>query len=185
MDAHGCVRYIAVMQLLSGKAAAEHISGILHAKYQVHGYSVHLTAHKISCMNSTGQIDFGGGEYVAAGRTEMTPMQIRPEDNYLWWTLAHGGYFVQCNETLHLATDEIAMIEPEDRLLRAGGWLVPLFMRGHVEPIEFLIEVVATQLRMKENARIARVRIFRIDATNATGPRKSNPKKTKTVRKKR
>lgn len=185
MDTHGFVGYSAQMQLLSGKAAAEHISGILHAKYQVHGYSVHLTARKISSLNPTGQIDFGGGEYVAAGRTEMTPMQIRPEDNYLWWNLAHGGYFVQCNETLNLATNEIAMIEPEDRLLRAGGWLVPLFLRGHIEPIEFLIEVVASQMRMKENARIARVRIFRLDATNAAGPRKSNFKKPKTVRKKR
>ena len=185
MDTHGYVGYSARMQLLSGKAAAEHISGILHAKYQVHGYSVHLTAHKISSMSPTGQIDFGGGEYVAAGRTEMTPVQIRPEDNYLWWNLDHGGYFVQCNETLHLATNEIAMIEPEDRLLRAGGWLVPLFIRGHVEPIEFLIEVVATQMRMKENARIARVRIFRIDPTNAPGSRKSNSKKPSRPRRKK
>jgi hypothetical protein len=185
MDTHGLVGYSARMQLLSGKAAAEHISGILHAKYQVHGYSVHLTARKISSINPTGQIDFGGGEYIAAGRTEMTPTQIRPEDNYLWWNLDHGGYFVQCNETLHLATDEIAMIEPEDRLLRAGGWLVPLFIRGHVEPVELLIEVVATQMLMKENARIARVRIFRIDATNAAGSRESNSKKPKPAGKKR
>ncbi len=173
------------MQLLSGKAAAGHISGILHAKYQVHGYSVHLTARKISSMDPTGQIDFGGGEYIAAGRTELTPTHIRPEDNYLWWNLEHGGYFVQCNETLHLAADEIAMIEPEDRLLRAGGWLVPLFVRGHVDPVEFLIEVVTSQMRMKENARIARVRIFRIDEPNSAASRKSNSKKPKPGKKKR
>jgi hypothetical protein len=93
------------MQLLSGKDAAEHISGILHAKYQVHGFSVHLTAHKIFAVDPTGQIDFGGGEYIAAGRMEITPQQLRLEDKYLWWDLGRGGYFVECNETLHLAAD--------------------------------------------------------------------------------
>jgi hypothetical protein len=163
------------MQLLSGKVAATHISGILHPKYQVHGFSVHLTARKISSVEPTGQIDFGGGEYIAAGRAEMRPQQIRQEDKYLWWDLSRGGYFVECNETLHLAEDEIAVIEPEDRLLRAGGWLVPLFVRRHVEPVELLIEVVATQLRVKENARIARVRVFRIELTKSGGSRRRSP----------
>lgn len=166
------------MQLLPGKDSAEHISGILHPKYQIHGFCVHLTARKIYSVDPTGQIDFGGGEYVAAGRTEITPQQIRPEDKYLWWELARGAYFVECNETLHLAADEIALIEPEDRLLRAGGWHVPLFVRGHVEPVELLLEAVALQLRVKENARIARVRVFRIEdkKTLARSSRKNNTK---------
>jgi hypothetical protein len=136
-------------------------------------------------MEPTGQIDFGGSEYIAAGRTALTPRQIRLEDKYLWWDLNQGGYFVECNETLHLAPNEIALIEPEDRLLRAGGWLVPLFVRGHVDPVELLIEVVAKQLRMKENARIARVRIFRIDATKAAGSGKSSLRKPKRAREKK
>ena len=55
------------------RLAAEHISGILHPKYQVHGFSVHLTARKVSAVDPTGQIDFGGGEYIAAGRMEIAP----------------------------------------------------------------------------------------------------------------
>jgi hypothetical protein len=151
------------MQLLSGKAAAAHISGILHPKYQLHGFSVHLTVRKISSINSTGQIDFGGGEYMAAERIELPTHHLRSEDNYLWWELERGSYFVECNETLHLAPDEIALIEPEDRLLRAGGSHVPLFVRGHVAPVEILLEVGALKLRVKENARLARVRLFRFD----------------------
>lgn len=173
------------MQLLSGKAAAAHISGILHAKYQVHGFSVHLTARKISSVDPTGQIDFGGSEYVAAGRVELAPQPLRLEDRYLWWDLGRGSYFVECNETLHLTADEIALIEPEDRLLRAGGWHVPLFVRGHVDPVELLMEVGATRLRVKENARIARVRLFRIEGKKAAGSPKSSSKKPKQAKRKK
>jgi len=155
------------MEILTGKEAAAHISGILHAQYQVHGFSVHLTVRKISSLDPTGQIDFGGGEYVAATRRDLSPHEVRPEDKYKWWDLGRGSYFIECNETLHLAADEIALIEPEDRLLRAGGWHVPLFVRGHVDPVELMLEVGVARLRVKENARLARVRLFRIDRTKA------------------
>ena len=169
------------MQLLSGKAAAAHITGILHPKYQVHGFSVHLTARTISSLDSTGQVDFGGGEYVAAGRMEIAPQQLRLEDKYLWWDLSQGSYFIQCNEALRLGPNEIALIEPEDRLLRAGAWHVPLFVRGHIEPVELLLHVGAARLRVKENARIARVRLFRIEGTKTApaGSRKNSSKNPK------
>ena len=169
------------MQLLSGKAVAAHITGILHPKYQVHGFSVHLTARTVSSLDSTGQIDFGGGEYVAAGRMEIAPQQLRLEDKYLWWDLSQGSYFIQCNEALHLGPNEIALIEPEGRLLRAGASHVPLFVRGHIEPVELLLHVGAVRLRVKENARIARVRIFRIEGTKTApaGSRKNSSKKPK------
>ena len=128
---------------------------------------MHLTVRKISSLDPTGQIDFGGGEYVPAGRRELSAHEVRPEDKYKWWDLGRGSYFIECNETLHLASDEIALIEPEDRLLRAGGWHVPLFVRGHVDPVELLMEVGVSRLRVKENARIARVRLFRIDKIKA------------------
>lgn len=175
------------MQLISGKAAAEHISGILHAQYQVHGFAVHLSVRTISSLDPTGQIDFGGGEYIAAGRRELSPHQVRPEDKYRWWDLGRGSYFIECNETLHLAADEIALIEPEDRLLRAGGWHVPLFVRGHVDPVELLLEVGVARLRVKENARIARVRVFRIDSKKEATRKSSNGKspKPKTAKRKK
>ena len=149
------------MRLMSGKVTASRVSGILYPKYQVHGYSVHLTARKISSVDPTGQVDFGGNEYVPAERREIMPHSMRLEDRYLWWDLGRGVYFVECNETLKLAADEIALIEPEDRLLRAGAWHVPLFVRGHVAPVELLLEVSVARLRVKENARITRVRLFR------------------------
>jgi len=174
------------MQLLSGKDAATHIAGIIHPKYQVHGSSVHLTVRKIFAIDPVGKLDFGGGEYVPAGRVEIAPHQLRSEDNYLWWELSRESYFVECNETLNLASDQIGLIEPEDRLLRAGGWHMPLFVRGHVDPVELLLSVGVPQLRVKENARIARVRLFRIDEmlrSGRTSHKKRSPKSSRTKRK--
>jgi hypothetical protein len=177
---------VAFMQLLSGNDAANHIAGIIHPKYQVHGFSVHLTVRTIYGVDPVGKLDFGGGEYVPAGRVAMAPRQLRPEDNYLWWELNKECYFVECNETLNLAPDQIALIEPEDRLLRAGGWHAPLFVRGHVDPVELLLTVGVLQLRVKENARIARVRVFGIGdmMKTARASRKSNSPKPKRSKRK-
>jgi hypothetical protein len=174
------------MQLLSGKDAADHVTGIIHPKYQVHGFSVHLTVRKIYSADPAGKLDFGGGEYVPAGRVAIAPRQLRPEDNYLWWELDRDSYFVECNETLTLASDQIALIEPEDRLLRAGGWHVPLFVRGHLDPVELLLTVGVLQLRVKENARIARVRVFDISdmVKSVRTSRKSSPSKPKRSKRK-
>jgi hypothetical protein len=173
------------MELLSGKDAAEHIAGIIHPKYQIHGFSVHLTVRKIYAIDPVGKLDFGGGEYMPAGRVEIAAHQLRPEDNYRWWALDGGSYFVECNETMSLAADQIALVEPEERLLRAGGWHAPIFVRGHVDPVELLLTVGVPQLRVKENARVARVRLFRLG--DLVRPAKDAPKKapSKPLRQKR
>ena len=174
------------MELLSGKDAADHIAGIIHAKYQIHGFSVHLTVRKIHAVDPVGKLDFGGGEYVPAGRVEIATHQLRPEDNYRWWELDSGSYFVECNETMSLAADQIALIEPEERLLRAGGWHAPIFVRGHVEPVELLLTVGVPQLRVKENARIARVRLFRLGdlVKSAKEARNGKPAKSRGAKRK-
>jgi len=184
VDGTYLVGYSRGMELLSGKDAASHISGILHPKYQVHGFSVHLTVRKIYSIDPAGKLDFGGSEYAPAGRVEVAPHPLRPEDKYLWWDLDRQSYFVLCNETLRLAPDQIALVEPEDRLLRAGGWHIPFFLRGHVDPVELLLAVGAAQLRVKENARIAHVRLFQIDgmtkpARNSGRKNSSKPSKAK------
>jgi deoxycytidine triphosphate deaminase len=174
------------MQLLSGKDTAEQIAGIIHPKYQVHGFSVHLTVKTIHAIDPTGKLDFGGGEYAPAGRIPLEAHQLRPDDNYRWWELDKEAYFVECNESLNLAADQIALIEPEDRLLRAGAWHSPIFVRGQVNPVELLLTVGVPQLRVKENARIARVRLFSIgDIVNPpkTSRKSSTAKVTASKRK--
>jgi len=175
------------MQMLAGKLAEGRVTGILNPKYQVHGYSVHLTARKIFSVDPCGQIDFGGSEYTAAGRVEISTQRLRMEDRYQWWDLGRGIYFVECNEVLDLGEDEIALIEPDDRLLRVGAWHVPYYVRGRVDPVQLLLEVGAARLRVKENARLAGFRLFRITGDNGTlpGPQKTEQRKQKpAIRKK-
>ena len=169
------------MQLRHGKVAVLRVTGILNPKYQVHGNSVHLTAHKIFSVDPTGQIDFGGSEYIAAGRIEISPQRLRLEDRYQWWELERGSYFVECNEALELAENEIALIDPDERLLRTGAWHVPTYARGRVAPVQLLLEVGAARLRVKENARLARFRLFRItgDENAVRGAQKIKPQKQK------
>jgi deoxycytidine triphosphate deaminase len=155
------------MEPLSGKDAAAHITGIISAKHQVHGFSVDLTVKNVYAVDPTGRVDFGGGEYMPAGRIAVAPLRRNPEDKYQWWELGKGCYFVEYNETLELAPDEMGMIEPDERLLRAGTSHVPIYVRGHIAPIESLLHVDIMGVMIKQNARISRVRVFKLAATHA------------------
>ena len=110
--------------------SAGRIRGIIQEKYQVHRYSVDLTVKSISQLDPVGQVDFGGGEYRAAGQIRIASSRLRPEDRYEWWDLERGCYAVAYNETLELADDEMALLEPDTRLLRAGGTHTLTFFRG-------------------------------------------------------
>ncbi|MBI1738748.1 MAG: hypothetical protein HYR58_05820, partial [Acidobacteria bacterium] len=91
------------MEPLSGKEAATRVTGMISAKHQVHGYAVGLSVKNVFALDPTGRVDFGGGEYMPAGRIAVTPLRPNPEDKYQWWELGRGCYFVEFNETLELA----------------------------------------------------------------------------------
>jgi hypothetical protein len=150
------------MELLTGKQAASRIQGMLSAKYQVHGYWVDLTIRGISGVDPVGRLDFGGGEYTPAGQVTIAPKRLRPEDNYQWWELDRGCYIIEFNETLELADNEIALLEPDPRTLRTGATHVPVFLRGRVSPMDTLFDVQAQHLTVKQNARVSRLRVFRL-----------------------
>jgi deoxycytidine triphosphate deaminase len=155
------------MQLLTGKEAAERVRGIISPKHQVHGYNVDLTVKCVYAVEPVGEVDFGGGEYRAAERVPLDAFQRRNEDKYRWWSLDRGAYFVEFNESLELAPDEIAFIEPDERLIRAGATHAPCYFRGHVEQAEVLMNVPTLRVSVKQNARISRLRVFRLTAAPA------------------
>jgi hypothetical protein len=150
------------MELLSGKETAERVQGILNAKFQVDGYSVHLTVANIFSLDPTGKVDFSGSDYVAAGKVPMATLRRHPEDRYGWWELGRGSYIVEYNEKLELCTDELALVEAHERLRRAGGSHATMSFRGRVAPVEALLEVGALRLELKQNARISQLRLFRL-----------------------
>jgi len=132
------------MKLLRGHEAVAHVKGTLSEKHQVHAYAVDLTVKVIWGVEPTGRLDFGGGEYAPAGHNPVESHRIRAEDNYQWWELERGCYFIEFNETLELGENEIALIEPDPRTLRTGATHASRFLRGRVEPLETLFDVQAT-----------------------------------------
>jgi len=161
------------MELLTGKDALKRIAGVLNPKYQVHGTAVDLTVRNIYAVDPIGMVDFGGSEYRAAGRIAIASLRRNPEDRYEWWDLGRGSYLVEFNETLELPDNEVGMLEPEERLLRAGASHTSHFVRGRVSPIETLLEVNTMRVQIKQNARISRLRIFRLPSAVATTQFKS------------
>ena len=155
------------MEPLSGKEAATRVTGIISPKHQVHGYSVDLTVKNVFAVDPTGRVDFGGGEYVPAGRIAVATLRRNPEDKYQWWEVGKGSYFVEFNETLDLAPDEMGMVEPDERLLRAGASHVPVSVRGRVAPLEALLHVDIMGVMLKQNARISRLRVYKLPSAHA------------------
>lgn len=177
------------MQPVSGKEASARLTGIISPKHQVHAYSVDLTVAKVYAMNPTGQVDFGGNEYAPAAQTALASHRRRPEDKYEWWDLGRGCYTVEFNERVKLSEDEIAVIEPDERLLRAGASHATSWLRGSAAPLETLLSVGALNMLIKQNARIGRLRVFRFDSgaapARAAKPSAAKPPARKTISKKR
>ena len=170
------------MELLPGRETVRRVSRLINAKYQVHRYSVHLTVRNIYALDPVGQVDFGGSEYAPAGKAAMGTVRRSAEDRYEWWDLSRGRYQVEFNESLELAEDELGILEPEERLLRAGGSHVTTSLRGHIETLEVPLVVETLRMQIKKNARISRLRLFRFKPTakaaSAGGRRRSrSPKK--------
>ena len=150
------------MELLSGKEAAARIKNLVSERFQVHGVAVELTVKKIYAMGTNAAVDFGGGDYVAAARAPVAAFKKFVEDKYQWWELPRGAYAAEFNEQINLAENEVAFLEPHERLLRVGVTHPTVFLRGPQEHLETLLMVGTPKVRIKQNARISRLLVFRL-----------------------
>ena len=160
------------MEPLSGTEAAARLTGMISARHQVHAYALNLTARQIYALDPAGQVDFGGTEYAPSARTAVASLRKQREDKYEWWDLSRGCYVMEFNEGLKLADNEIAILEPDDRLLRCGATHSTTFLRGQGERLESLLFVGTMSVQIKQNARVSRVRIFRFGAPPAAAAAK-------------
>ena len=170
------------MKLLTGKDAAKRVKGFINARQQVHGLHVDLTAGRIYLLNPTGTVDFGGNELLPAEPVPMSTQKKHSQDRYEWWTLLHGAYLVECNEVLKLGADDIALLEPHERLQKVGASHATRFLRGTMDPIYLLLEVPTGKVEIKQNARISTLRVFLLDARAAASAQKKTPKRSKKSR---
>ncbi|MGH9862216.1 MAG: dCTP deaminase [Candidatus Acidiferrales bacterium] len=173
------------MELLPGKEGVKGVRNLISEKHQVHAYAVELTAKQVYILNPTGEVDFGGSEYAAAQTSPLPSHQKHSQDRYQWWTLVHGAYQVEFNESLELAEDEIALLEPHERLLRAGAEHPAHFLRGKVSPLTTLLAVGCARLQIKQNARISTLRIFRLTTAGRPAAKPQPAKPVKPAKKKR
>jgi deoxycytidine triphosphate deaminase len=169
------------MKLLNGHEAVAYVKGILSAKHQVHAFSVDLTVKGIWSVDPIGRLDFGGGEFAPAGHVPVEAHRLRAEDNYEWWELERGCYFIEYNETLELGENEIALLEPDPRTLRTGATHASVFIRGHAERLETLFDVHAKHLAVKQNARVSRLRVFRLSDGPVPAGKPTSPRETKAM----
>lgn len=168
------------MQLLPGKLAIQRLKNFISAKHQTHAYHVDLTARNIYGLNPTGEVDFGGSEYVPAQRQDLRTHQKHSQDRYQWWELSHGAYLVEFNEAIELAENEIALLEPHERLLRAGATHPANYIRGQANPVHTLLSVTSARVQIKQNARLATLRVFELGpAAKARGAKPHSATKKK------
>jgi deoxycytidine triphosphate deaminase len=172
------------MEPVGGQEAAARLTGMISARHQVHAYALNLTARQIYAVDPTGMVDFGGTEYAPSSRTAVASLRKQREDKYEWWDLARGCYILEFNEGLRLADNEIAILEPDDRLLRCGATHSTTFLRGQGERLETLLFVGTMSVHIKQNARVSRVRVFRFGAPPAAA-RAAAGGKAKSAAKKR
>ena len=172
------------MEPVSGQEAAARLTGMISPKYQVHGYSIDLTAKQIYGLDPSGQVDFGGTEYSPSARLPVASLRRNREDRYEWWDLARGAYMIEFNENLALASNEFAIVEPDDRLVRCGAFHGTTFLRGQGERLETLLLVGTMNVQIKQNARVSRVRVFRFGAPPAAAAAASKSEKKKVTKKK-
>lgn len=173
------------MQLVTGREAVQRVRNLISDKHQVHAYAVELTAKCIFGLNPTGEVDFGGSEYIPAQPAPLPTHQKHSQDRYQWWTLVHGAYQVEFNETLELADDEIALLEPHERLLRVGAEHPVQFLRGKLAPLTTLLTVGCARLQVKQNARLATLRVFRLTGAAVPTSEAKTSKPAKPAKKKR
>ncbi len=165
------------MEPVSGAAAAARLKGMISPRYQVHGYSIDLTAKQIYALDPSGQVDFGGTEYAASARVPVASLRRNREDKYEWWDLSRGTYMLEFNESLALEPNEFAIVEPDERLIRCGAFHGTSFLRGQGERLETLLVVGTMNIHIKQNARVSRVRVFQFEAGQAKAAGEGSAKK--------
>ena len=171
------------MKLLTGKDAAKRVKGFISARQQVHGLHVDLTADRIYTLTPTGTVDFGGNELLPAEPISLSTHKKHSQDRYEWWTLLHGAYLVECNEVLKLGADDIALLEPHERLQKAGASHATRYLRGTMDPIYLLLEVPTGKVEIKQNARISTLRVFSLGGKATPPARKKTSTKSKRSKK--
>lgn len=135
---------------MSGEALAEYVEGIVHEETQIREGGLDLTVAEIHVVEEPGRVDFGGGELDDATTTPHETEKRNADDDYEWWHLDAGQYFVVFNEQVH--ADEPLTLQTREQLRERGAFHPTLLVR-EIERVP--LSVPTGGIRLKENARIS------------------------------
>lgn len=147
------------MNVRTGDTLWNRFDGLLHRETQEHDTTIHITASDIYRITEGGQLDFGGSEYKASTHDPVETRKKNPDDSYGWWFLAEGLYRVEFNEGIRLEEGEIATVQPLERLLQAGASHPGFRVETSRETLVTILSVGTGGVEIKENARLASVRV--------------------------
>lgn len=150
------------MYYLEGERVAEVLKGLISEKHQRHHHETDLTVRQVCRVTGGGAVDFGGSEEEVAPRERVEPKKESPDDKHGWWTLPAGSYVLRFNEVPALRSDQIAFIQPHERLIRAGAMHASYYFREEREYIETTILVGSGGIHIKENARVSKLLVLQL-----------------------
>ncbi len=137
-----------------GNTVCQVIDGIVHQETQERARRVDLTVNSVYELEDSGSLDFGGSEFRAATKEPVEPTKKNPEDDYGWWHLDPGTYFIEYNETIDPG-DGVVLLIPLQRLIEAGATHTTQSVTEDEDDLLTLLEVGSAGCNLKENCRVS------------------------------
>ena len=148
------------MSFADKEHVAERTTDLLHLDTQGFPFGVDLTVAEVHRLVGRGSLDFGGSEFAEAPTEKIEPVKRDADDDYGWWALEQGTYLVRYNEGIDLEDDEVALIQPHPRLMRAGAHHPSFPAFGTEDDLVTVLSVGRGGCDLKENCRVSRLLVL-------------------------
>lgn len=149
------------MRRIKGETLVKYLDNIIYEDVQVKEEEIHLTVKSIYKYKDRGELDFGGSEYSDANIIELPTKKRRTSDDYGWWFLDSGEYYLEYNEEItgKPGGKSLFIVEPLKRLTRNGA-SHPIFTVNEKGELFTVLKVGENGINIKENSRISKLLVI-------------------------
>ncbi len=149
------------MSFLAFDELKKKVSNLIHEDTQRHDHHLDLTVAEVHRINGAGSLDFGGSEFKPATTEKLNPEKQKEDDNYGWWKLKQGPYRIIFNESVDFGENTAGLISAHPHAHQAGLISDSYMLSGdNAEALTLNVTVSEAGCNIKENARLAELRIF-------------------------
>lgn len=156
------------MRLLEGERLRERLSrtpplieGFLDRALQIQMNGVDFTLREVARFGEDpGAVDFDNSERRTASTEPLSP------DDFGWWHLAPGPYWIVYNEVVNISEDVFALARTRSTVLRSGAQIgTALWDSGYSGRSGSLLVVSnPAGIRIKKDARVLQLVFFELDS---------------------